>query len=660
MNEPYIRFGIEETTLTLEISPDIKNKIIFFKTLQSLISKSLLLKNTFQEKNELHGKVESLEQVRELTLAVYNLCNRQGIQFEPSTIQTYEVINQFKTKSSSYEICKQEAIKARNAELVLDFISFQKTIDILFSRTLRDYQYKAAFYASKAIMSCNFSVPGSGKTSIAYAAFAYLNNLSPEDSRHVDKILVIGPISSFQPWSEEFIQCFGSKRVPSITIFDNKSSSQINTYCRSRLTKEVTVVNYEKIRRNADSFKIFLERNKTMLVIDEVHRMKNPLSQTSIAIRKFGDTPNAKLLLTGTPMPNGYEDLFTQFSFLWPAQKTIGLSYDQLKNLSKTGPQSIFAQPIIESLQKNISPFFVRITKNMLQLPPPEPPILRKIILTEKERELYDLVNQSKININPNDYTSIRLLRAKIIRLMQVSTNPKLLDKPLDKISYDLLFNNSVPGDTNSQNDGSSFNPTTYDPLVLLTSQATKIQIYQLIKDIGVSSKLKSILVLIDELVSQGNKVIVWTIFIKTMHDLKNLITKKLKLNVELLNGETKNFRADIIDAFKHSENLPVVIANPSAVSESISLHTCCHHAIYLDMSYNAVHYIQSKDRIHRLGLAPNIKTYYYYLQSSNTIDEKVYNRVIMKETRMNKAIENELPPILQQSCINELIEDLS
>ncbi len=77
-------------------------------------------------------------------------------------------------------------------------------------------------------------------------------------------------------------------------------------------------------------------------------------------------------------------------------------------------------------------------------------------------------------------------------------------------------------------------------------------------------------------------------------------------------------------------------------------------------MSYNAVHYIQSKDRIHRLGLASDAKTFYYYVQAENTIDERVYKRILAKENRMNQAIENELPPILQQSSITEIIEDLT
>lgn len=447
MRKPKLFLGIEGTKITIQISSELREQTIFFKTLQSLIAKTFSLKNSFYSKDEFCINTSSPDLIRDFLIAVYGLCQRMSIIFEPMTLETHKLVEQFKTKKSNYESCKIAAIQAKANNLDKEYLSFKQSIDRLLIRRLREYQYKAAFFAVKAVMSCNFSVPGSGKTSIAYATFAYLNSLPDTNPEHVDKVLVIGPISSFQPWQEEFEHCFGIKRKLSVLILDKLSPDQINTYCRSMLTNEITVVNYEKVRRNADSFNMFLERNKTMLVVDEVHRMKNPLSQTSIAIRKFGDNPNAKMLLTGTPMPNGYEDLFTMFSFLWPGNKTIGFTYDQLKNLSKAGKDSLYAKPTIETLQDNISPYFVRITKQMLQLPSPESPIMHRIALTEKEQELYSLINQSKINVDPNDLTSIRLLRAKAIRLMQVTTNPRLLRKPLNKISFELLFNTSVPGD---------------------------------------------------------------------------------------------------------------------------------------------------------------------------------------------------------------------
>ena len=54
---------------------------------------------------------------------------------------------------------------------------------------------------------------------------------------------------------------------------------------------------------------------------------------------------------------------------------------------------------------------------------------------------------------------------------------------------------------------------------------------------------------------------------------------------------------------------------------EGISLHRACHNAVYLDRSYNAAHYLQSVDRIHRLGVPEGIDTNVYMLMAEDTID---------------------------------------
>lgn len=72
-----------------------------------------------------------------------------------------------------------------------------------------------------------------------------------------------------------------------------------------------------------------------------------------------------------------------------------------------------------------------------------------------------------------------------------------------------------------------------------------------------------------------------------------------------------------------------ILITNPHTLAESVSLHKKCHDAIYLEYSFNLTHMIQSRDRIHRLGLLENQYTQYYYLMLSgnenarNTIDKK-------------------------------------
>ena len=111
--------------------------------------------------------------------------------------------------------------------------------------------------------------------------------------------------------------------------------------------------------------------------------------------------------------------------------------------------------------------------------------------------------------------------------------------------------------------------------------------------------------------------------------------------------------RFKIIDDFRNGA-FDVLVTNPHTLAESVSLHTVCHDAIYYEYSYNLVHLLQSKDRIHRLGLPQGQYTQYYFLQDYYTVDdgeysldEKVYLRLQEKEKVMLDAIDNhELEPV--------------
>jgi len=83
------------------------------------------------------------------------------------------------------------------------------------------------------------------------------------------------------------------------------------------------------------------------------------------------------------------------------------------------------------------------------------------------------------------------------------------------------------------------------------------------------------------------------------------------------------------------------LVANPAAASEGISLHKICHTAIYVDRSFNAAHYLQSVDRIHRLGLAPGVGTNIEIIECRKTIDEVVYERLKSKVDRMAEVLKD-------------------
>lgn len=74
-------------------------------------------------------------------------------------------------------------------------------------------------------------------------------------------------------------------------------------------------------------------------------------------------------------------------------------------------------------------------------------------------------------------------------------------------------------------------------------------------------------------------------------------------------------------------------------MSEGVSLHHECHDAVYVDRTFNAGQYLQSIDRIHRLGLLPGTDTRITFLVSAGTIDETVDDRVRVKAERLSEML---------------------
>ena len=106
--------------------------------------------------------------------------------------------------------------------------------------------------------------------------------------------------------------------------------------------------------------------------------------------------------------------------------------------------------------------------------------------------------------------------------------------------------------------------------------------------------------------------------------------------------------RSRILDDFRAGK-FPVLITNPHTLAESVSLHSVCHDAVYYEYSFNLVHLLQSKDRIHRLGLPAGQKTRYYFLweeyggDKAWSLDCEIYKRLRMKEETMLRAIDADL-----------------
>jgi len=515
----------------------------------------------------------------------------------------------------------------------------------LSNRSLYKLQLLSAYHLAFSQNACNFSVPGAGKTSVVYGAFAYLSNLPQEDKKYVDRLLIVSPLSAFGPWEFEYEECFGEK--PSTRRLNGKVPiEEKKQYLYSFNPARITLLSYASVSALKDELIYFLKNNKVMVVLDEAHKIKNTNGGvTAAGVLEIASYCSSRVVLTGTPAPNGYEDLYNLYKFIWPTKKIIPFEVYQLKDMSKA-----ISDPRVDTLLQTIEPFFIRIKKSDLgitQATEHEPII---VPMGETQRRIYDVIEKKYMNdivSSKDNWFRQDLVKARLLRMMQAATNPSLLSMPLKNFaSFEGFDPNAVSEDTS---------------LISDVLQYAKLE---------TPAKFIKARELIEQIVADGGKVVVWAIYIKNILDFEKYLLscgipcKTLYGATPVATGDEDEdeveTREKIIAEFNKLDSaFKVIIANPFAVSESISLHKACHNAIYMERSFNAAHFIQSKDRIHRYGLEPETETNYYYLLSEESIDEVIHDRLIEKETRLRDIIESMPIPLFENAGLETGDDDI-
>ncbi len=575
--------------------------------------------STLQEIQELLKKFNFIEELSKETIKNINSFNRE--------IETFKVFSQ------KARMIRSDEFKD-NPKLVKEFEDFLKVLNEKMVRELYYLQKLSAFHMSFSQNACNFSVPGSGKTSIVYGAYAYLNNLPKDDIRFVEKLLIIGPISSFAPWENEYKECFGRKATVQRLSGDSSiPRNKKEQHLYSGNPAEITLIFHGGVDSLQKEIIDFLKSNKTMVVVDEAHRIKNPEGVWGKSVVDIAKEARSRIILTGTPVPNGYEDLFNLFQFIYPYKfkDILQFHYGNLVDMTKNShPDS----ERVKEFTNNITPYFIRIKKSDLNLPPISEQIIN-IEMDDYQREIYDFIETKYVkSFQHNNSATIKdvLNKAKLIRLRQAATNPSLLIKPIYETLEKYDFEERI-------------NLSGYLPNEFIDDSEILSKICNYSK-IAIPQKFIEIETILSNILKDNEKCIIWTIFVLNAKELKKFLLKK-NFKSELLIGEVEQAdRELIIEKFNNPENFDfqVVIANPFSISESISLHKGCHNAIYMERDYNCSNFLQSKDRIHRVGLSDNQITNYYYILSNNSIDNVINDRLIQKVKRMEHIIDEDIP----------------
>lgn len=528
-------------------------------------------------------------------------------------------------KQNSYAIQQQQiagiTIKNHDSRWHNEFESFQEIVNEEITRPLKDVQMGASFYLATMKRAANFSVPGSGKTAMMYGTFAYLRS---QKINEVNRLLVVSPINAFEAWRTEYKEVFGEE--PKYLNLRDPVYQDDGKLKMDWATADVATINYESLRGKLGLLNTLIDA-KTMIVFDEVHRVKNPEGQRAADALNLGKQAKYHYVLTGTPIPNSYKDIYNFLHLLY------GNEYDayfrwQIGDLINPDP---------EEVNDRLAPFFWRTNKQDLQVPPAEKDHILSVTPDAKMEEIAHAIWDNEPGI-----------LAILTRLIQASTNPALL---LQRVNYtemgflpdEVDFSVAEALDSHEQ---------------VMARQALY---QQLGVDTAVSPKFEAGIDLVMDLIAQGKKVIIWGIFVKTMQKIQQRLHDK-GVTVNLIYGETpKEDRVELINQFRDG-NVQVLVSNPATLGESISLHQTVHDAVYFEYNFNLTFMLQSRDRIHRLGLKPDQKTNYYYLQTegnqahSSFIDEKIYKRLKEKEEVMMQAIDGQyLAPMVNDDYLEDV-----
>jgi helicase domain protein len=623
-DENVILMDLEDNCITIKIRDKQKFALLKRSPVYNIELKPLYIdKNLTDDSHIVIKKDRTYRDIGKIATLLHTFARDKGMLVK----QSKALLEFLEQRSMQIEERSRVGIdlKARDPRLFEAYNIFKSKVDANMARPLRESQMWDAFYMYSMKKCANFSVPGSGKTSTVLGVYAYLCEIG-----EADKLIVVGPKNSFGSWKDEFVACFGNK-LP-LNCFDSHDSLLSSRAEKKRLLNyeynrfNLFLFNYEGVDSYKSAIEEILVSGKCLLVYDEVHRVKRVNGERAKVAREIAYSSKRTVVMTGTPIPNGYRDIYTMLHILYEDDYNDFFRY-------KTHELEKLTNESADDLNSRLLPFYCRTSKKDLGVPEANPDEIISLDVTDREQRLFELLSSA---YRKNKF-------ALIIRLLQLESNPRMLLEKIDSTDFEYIFD-----DTQELIEDMDFIDCSQEITVLVNDSPL------------LSTKQRKCINLVQSIVEQEKTVICWCIFKQSMYDLQQALSG-LNISSEIINGSiAQGERQQILSDFKNKK-FSVLITNPHTLAESVSLHNVCHDAIYFEYSYNLVHLLQSKDRIHRLGLPTGQYTQYYYLMDyfkvngqEYSLDRKIYDRLMDKELLMLNAIDHQ---VLESGASDE--EDL-
>jgi len=390
--------------------------------------------------------------------------------------------------------------------------------------------------------------------------------------------LVVCPTSLIYNWQEEFSKFF--PKAKTVVIDDaplqrKKLISNINDY-------DVAITSYTLLQKDIEYYQ---DVQFAYAILDEAQHIKNRGTRNAKSAKMLKSA--YKLILTGTPIENSLEELWSLFDFLMPGFLS---TFDRFveKYLRVSGEVH---SKNMEYLKKKVTPFILRRMKgDVLKELPAVSEIVYHCQLSEIQRQLYK--------------SYVKTAKEELVKLVA--------KEGFEKVQIHVLATLT------------RLKQICCHPAIFAKEQA----------ELGDSSKYDMLVELLQNLVESGHKTVVFSQYTKMLQIMRDDFMQK-GIRFAYLDGSSKN-RLQIVRDFNENRDIPVFLVSLKAGGTGLNI-VGADTVIHYDMWWNPAVENQATDRVHRIGQQKAVSS--YKLVTLDSIEEKIVEMQKRKKGLVKKVV---------------------
>lgn len=374
--------------------------------------------------------------------------------------------------------------------------------------------------------------------------------------------LVICPASVLQNWKRE-----ANRFTPGIKVLVLESGAARHNLRQQIPEHDLIVTNYALLRRDLAELQKF---EFETVILDEAQFIKNPSAQVTQCVKQL--SAGQRLALTGTPLENRLLDLWSILDFIQPG--FLGSQTDFVQKYEARGGEAATQAIARRRLAARLRPFLLRRLKQQVAQDLPErieermdctlDEPQRKLYLAELRRSREEVFN----NVAEKGMAKSKIhVLAALTRLRQICCHPRLVGNDSASGKTDTLFE------------------------------------------------------LLDPLLAEGQKVLVFSQFVQMLKILEQECLHR-QIPTHLLVGATKERQA-VVQSFQEDPQPGVFLLSLRAAGTGLNL-TAASYVVLYDPWWNPAVEAQAIDRSHRIGQTRTVIA--YRLIAPGTVEEKIWN----------------------------------